>query len=265
MLMLILQSTSVLGQKRNDTRRLEGITMLNVSSDNWDGANETRMSFEHDGKKYRVRVNGSKIAEMYVDGQKVNETEFAKYDSLVQKILEQIAEDRKQAELDRKQAEKDRERAAKDREQAELDRKEADQHRRQAELDRVQADKDRLNADNDRRQAERDRERAMKDRERAELDRKQADKDRAQAEVDRKKAEEDRKMWEQMIDEVVADKIIGNRDELKSLLLSDDELTVNGVKQPDSTHKKFRSKYLKGERTKISYRNSDGFRGMSID
>lgn len=222
---------------------------------------ESFINMTEDGHSYKMRLKGNTVIEMEVDGKKIPESDFNKYDALVKKILKQMEEDRKQAELDRKQAEKDRVQADKDREQAELDRKQAEKDREQSNEDRKQAEKDRAQADNDRKQsekdrvqadkdrlnAEEDRKQAEKDRAQAELDRKEAEKDRAQAEIDRKQAEEDRKLYEQMITELINEKLLENRSVLRSLTLDNKEFTINGVKQADAVQQKYAAKYLKGK------------------
>lgn len=256
-------------------------------------SDESIVNHIENGHRYTIRLEKKKIVQLSIDGKEVPPAEYSKYDAMVKKILEQVEKDRAQAEKDRAQAEKDRERAEmdraqadknrvqaeKDREQAEKDREEAVKHREQAEKDRaqsqidrdraakdrVQAEKDREQAEKDRANAEKDRLQADKDRVRAEKDREQAEKDRAQAEIDRKKAEEDRKLVEAMLDEVVAEKLVENRDALKSLSLDDKELVVNDVKQSDAMHSRFKAKYLKPGQNRIRYSNGTNFRGISIN
>jgi hypothetical protein len=51
--------------------------------------------------------------------------------------------------------------------------------------------------------------------------------------------------------------IIKNKKELTSYTLNDEELIVNGVKQPDAIYKKFKDKYVKGNtRLSMNYNNS---------
>jgi hypothetical protein len=206
---------------------------------------ESFINMTEDGHSYKMRLKGNTVIEMEVDGKKIPESDFNKYDALVKKILKQMEEDRKQAELDRKQAEKDRVQAGKDRAQAELDRKQAEKDREQSNEDRKQSEKDRVQADKDRLNAEEDRKQAEKDRAQAELDRKEAEKDRAQAEIDRKQAEEDRKLYEQMITELITDKLLESRSVLRSLTLDNKEFTINGAKQTDAVQQKYAAKYLK--------------------
>jgi len=236
-----------------------------------DDSGESLLNFSEDGHRYKIRLEGSKIVEMYVDGKKVAEEDYVKYDTMIKKILVQIEKDRKQAEEDRAQAEKDRARAEKDRQQANIDREQAVKDRERAELDRKQAEKDRAQAeihrsqaDNDRKRAEQDRLQAEKDRTHAEEDRKRAEVDRAHAEVDRKRAEEDRKQVEDMVNELVSEKLIESKDALRSLTLDNTELTVNGVKQSAELHSKFKSKYLKNGHSRINYRHADRFTQLEI-
>jgi len=260
-----LQSSNVNAQQKNEKQKNDGGTSLNVMTDMPDGSGETLINYTEDGHRYKIKLSGSKVIEMFVDDKKVAEEDYAKYDSLVKKILVQIEKDRKQAEEDRKQAEKDRQQADKDREQANEDRKQAGKDRERADQDRKQAEKDREQAEKNRQQADQDQERAEKDREQAGKDREQAEKDRKQAEVDRKRAEEDRKLLNEMIDEVVKEKLVENKEALKSLVLDDNEFIVNGIKQPDNLHSKFKAKYLKSSRRRINYKNSVEFRGISVD
>ena len=119
-----------------------------------------------------------------------------------------------------------------------------------------QMEEDRKQAELDRKQAEKDREQAAKDRVQAELDRKQAEKDRAQAEIDRKQAEEDRKLYEQMITELISEKLLETRGSLTSLTLDNKEFTINGVKQQDAVQQKYAAKYLKGKNSSMRVNHS---------
>lgn len=238
------------------------------------------------GKRYKIRLDGSKILELEVDGKEIPESEYSKYEPMVKKIIEQAEEDRaeaekhrEEAEVHRKEAEKHREEAEEHRAQAQKDRVEAEQHRKQAdenrkqaevhrkqaEVSRLEAEKHREQAEVDRKNAEESRERASKDREQAEEHRKQADKERAQAEIHRQKAEEDRKLYQSMIDEIVSQKLVESKSDLKEVTLDEKEFIINNVKQPDAIHSSFKAKYLKDGKGRIRYSNSGTFRGLSVD
>lgn len=186
---------------------------------------------------------------------------------------------REQAEVDRRKAEKDREQATRDRERAEVDRTEAAKHRdeaaahqRDAEKQRAEAEVHRKEAEEHRAQAMKDREQAEKHRQQAEHDRHQAEKDRARAEVDRqhaevdrKHAEEDRKMMEQMINDLVSEKVIGSREDLRVVQLSEEALIINDRKQPDALHQKMKAKYLKKKGGRLTYMHSSDRTFFDVD
>jgi len=169
----------------------------------------------------------------------------------------QADKDRQRAERDRAHAEKERLRAdsnraqaEKDRAQYEKDRFQYEQDKKQFELDRQQAEKDRIRADEDRKRADEDRNQAEKDREQAKLDRIQADKDREQAALDRIQADkdraqaaEDRKLMENVITDLISDKIVASKSEIREFTLDDTTLSVNGNKQSAELYQKYAAKY----------------------
>lgn len=171
---------------------------------------------------------------------------------------EQAKLDRVQAERDRLQAEKDREQSVRDRTQAEKDRLQANLDREQAMRDDVQAKRDREQAIKDRLQADRDRLQAEKDRQQAEKDRFQAEKDRLQAEKDRKQAEEDRKMLLNMVEDMISDKLVKDKDAINNFKLTNEEFWLNGVKQSAELHAKYKAKYIKQANYQINYGSSHG-------
>ena len=216
---------------------------LNVEGDSI-GAPVQRITTYRDGALYKIKTFNEKITELTIDGKPVAEKDFAQYEPMVKKILDQVKRDQEQAVKDREQAEKDREQAEKDRAQAELDRQQAVK---------------------DREQAEKDRQQAQKDREQAEKDREQAGRDRAQAEVDRKHAEEHRKLIASLVDDLVNEKIIASKSELVSLELSEGGLVVNDKQQSAAMFQKFKTKYLKTPKTRFSFYNGENTKRFSID
>ena len=290
---LTLNLSSVKAQQKNDRPLNNQLASPRLRSVITNDLGETNIEYVTDGHRHKIRLDGKKIVELYVDDKKVAEEDYAKYDSIVNKILVQIEkdrvqaeadrhqamldreqaekdrkqadEDRKQAESDRKQADEDRKQADEDRKQVELNRKQVDESRKQAESHRRQVDENRKQAESDLRQADEDRRQAESDRRQAVKDRMQAEKDRKQAEKDRAQAEEDRKLMQEMMDELVKEKIVQNKDALKSIVLDETELIVNGTKQPDALHLKLKTKYLRNIHGRINYKNSDGSHRLSID
>lgn len=202
---------------------------------------DSYINTKEDGHSYKIRLKGNQVTEMEVDGKIIPPADYHKYDAFIKKLLKQMEEDRKQAELDRKQAEKDRQQADLDRLQADKDRKQAEKDREQAEKDRIQAEKDRMAAEGDRKQAE-------KDRKQAEKDRLQAEKDRLQADIDRQQAEADRKLYDEMVNELISDKLLESHNTLRSIELDNAAFSINGVKQSEALQKKYAAKYLKGKK-----------------
>ncbi|HEX2607251.1 MAG TPA: hypothetical protein VHK91_07725 [Flavisolibacter sp.] len=244
--MLWMQQGSA--QQKKETTTSSKYGGFNVTSTSTDGKGDMYIQYTEDGHRYRIRLQDSKIVELFHDDEKVPETDFPKYEAMVKKILVQVEKDRQQAEKDRAQAELDREQASKDRLQAEKDRAQAEKDRQQAQLDREHSDKDRLQAQKDREQAERDRTQAEKDRQ-------QAVKDRARAEIDRKQAEEDRKLLNSLMDDLVSDKLADSRDAVSSVELNEQTLRVNGKELPADIHKRYQNKYLKNKQ-QLEYRHT---------
>lgn len=215
---------------------------------------------------YNITLADGNVIEMYVDGHKIPADSFNVYSGIVTKLKNQIKrdrlqaiEDRKQAERDREQAERDREQAGRDREQAIRDQEQAARDREQSEKDRQQAERDREQsvrdqaqaarereqAEKDRQQAERDRAQAVRDQEQAVRDRAQAEEDRKQAARDRIQAEEDRKLVDSLKTDLVTEHVVTDKASIRSVVLNEDELVVNGKVQPEELLRKFKTKYIK--------------------
>lgn len=221
---------------------------INESSNN----GESTINYKNGRDRYTIRIVQDKVTELYVNDKRIPADSIHLYQAEIDKILEQIKKDRAQAEEDRKQAELDRKQAEKDRAQAQLDRAHAEEHRKQAEKDREQAKLDMVKAEADRKQAEKDRQQALKDRA-------QAEEDRKQAELDRKQAEEDRALVKRLIAELIKQKIVSDEKDVTSVRLTNDEFYVNGKKQSEELHSKFKSTFLKKPGNGISFDRNSGY------
>lgn len=196
------------------------------------------------GPLYTLRMEGDKVLDLTVDGHAVSSDSInGSYKVVIQEIKVQVERARVQARLDRQQAERDREQAGRDREQAERDRE-------QAERDRGQSEKDRQQAGRDQEQAERDRQQAGRDRE-------QAEHDREQAERDRKRAAEDRAIMQSIMDDLVKDGLVPDKESIHSLKINADEFLLNGKSLPEAVQKKYIGKYVTGKGYSMSYHNED--------
>ena len=203
--------------------------------------------------------------EVYVDGKLLGEGELSKYNDVIQRIKATVKDDdedreMRQMERDRRQAERDQEQAHRDQVQADRDRQRAEHDRKQAERDKEQSVKDREQQQRDREQQQRDREQQQRDREQQQRDREQAsrEQDFAYSETDpsnsgynnwddhdqaeqRQQSAEDRAMLKKGIQVLVDEHIITSSKNLKSLVLTDTEITVNGIRQPQNIYQQFRT------------------------
>ncbi|MGL4599792.1 MAG: M56 family metallopeptidase [Bacteroidia bacterium] len=187
-----------------------------------------RIQTTFNGKQYVIVTKNDQIAELYVDGQKIQEDKIADYKTVTDQILKQAALDHEQAMLDQDQA-------MKDQQQAMLDQERAMQDQKQAMLDQEQAMQDQKQAMLDQEQAMKDQAQAMKDQEQAMRDQEQAMKDEAESEL----------LMNNLTEDLIREHVIKNKAELRSFELNATEFIVNGVKQPDALHKKFKAKYTK--------------------
>lgn len=266
----------------------QGISTYNVTRNN---------------KQYEIVKRNDKIISLFVDDQEIAADDYAKYQPEIDKIMaevkaqhelaekqrEEAQEMRKIAEGQRRVAEKQREEAHVMRLEAEKQREHANQMRLDAKKQRDYADQMRLNTNANRDEAAKMRLEAEKQREAAEDMRKQADlmrreaekqrehaaEQRVQAEGQRKQAEEMRreaekqrevymKRQEAVIEELTGAGVVKDKDDL-SFKLSDEELIVNGEKQPAELHQKLKAKYLNDGDDKKStmYYNYNGRSGYS--
>jgi hypothetical protein len=212
------------------------------------------------GHVYTITLAGNDATCLCVDNKKIAPADLPKYDSIVARIVRQVRLDEVQGERDREQGARDREQGARDREQGARDREQAVHDQEQAAHDRAQADKDREQGERDREQAVRDqvqaahdREQAVHDQEQAAHDREQAARDREQAERDRKQAAEDRENFRRLTALLVGKKLIPDAAGLKDLLLTDDELIINGKKASPEIHKEIKEKYSQWSHSGFSY------------
>jgi hypothetical protein len=105
----------------------------------------------------------------------------------------------------------------------------------------------------DEEQGEIDRAQGNIDRKQGDIDREQGDMDRAHAAEDKKVVNRDREMMESLIIDLVSAQIIKNKESLFSLALTDSAFIVNGKKQPENIHQKFKTKYDRWAGNGVSY------------
>jgi len=243
-------------------------------ADRYNNSDEIRTTTQ--GKVERIRTNwkdtyyeftivNNKMTTLYVEGEKIAPANWGKYSAVIADMREQIRKDRiqakkdqAQARLDQVQARKDQEQARRDQAQARIEQEQAGRDLIQAKKDQEQAVRDQEQARLDQIQAKKDQEEAARDQEGAKRDQEQARLDQIQAKKDQDEARKEQEMVKQMIAELVADKIIPDAESLRDLTLDSDEMTVNGVKQPDDIFKKYKEKYRHFATGHFSYGSGPG-------
>ncbi|HLZ89448.1 MAG TPA: hypothetical protein VKQ52_19475 [Puia sp.] len=215
---------------------------------------------------YKIVNLYNKPSEVYVDNKLIGEGELSKYNDIIQRIkasvkdddeareMREMERDRRQAERDQRQAERDREQEAKDREQHQRDRA-------QEQIDREQSRRDQEQSRRDHEQSRRDREQSQRDRERIDQDREQSrqgddgcdDCDDQAEQQQREQSAEDRAMLKKGIQVLVDEHIINNPQSLRTLVLTDTDISVNGIKQSPNVYQEIRAKLGDWARSGLSY------------
>ncbi len=248
------QQISVQDKSAGDAGRYEN---YDVTS-NRDGKQVEKLQTNWNNKQYKMELVNDKMTALYVEGEKIPAADWGKYSKVIAEIREQIRKDKIQAKLDQAQAKRDQQQAVKDEEQAKRDQEQALRDQAEAKVAQEQAVNDQIQAKRDQEQAVRDQEQAKKDQEQARLDQIQAKKDQEQA-------AEDQHLMKQMIADLIADKIVPDEESLKEVTLNADEMTVNGVKQPDAVYQKYKTKYNRFALGDFSYGNEQSnYRGIHM-
>jgi beta-lactamase regulating signal transducer with metallopeptidase domain len=249
------------------------------------------------GKKYVLVTENNQVKELYVDGKKIPTEKMESYKKVTSKILidtkieleqsqkemaesaremEQSKKEMEESKLEMAQSEKELAESAKELEQS---KKEMDEAAKQMALDKVQADNDieqskrdiaqsniemtqskvemeqaQKEMKEDLKQSKLDMEQAAKDMAQAKKDMEQAAKDEAQAKKDE---EQSRLLQEKIVADLIKEHIIKDKNDLVSYGLNNEELIVNGEKQPDEIFKRFKNKYIKNKHFSMMYNHKE--------
>lgn len=201
---------------------------------------------EYDDKTYEIKWVNEKMTSLYVDGEKIAETDWSKYNDAIAHIREEI---KKQIKRNEEQAKRNAEQAVRNEEQAKRNAEQAIHNEEQAKKNAEQVirneEQDKRNAE----QAIRNEEQAKKNAEQEVKNNEQAMRNELQAKKNEEQAKANEQMIKDIINDLVADKIIPDTSSLHEMRLSEFGMSVNGVKQPEEIFKKYKEKYRK---------NSDG-------
>jgi hypothetical protein len=214
------------------------------------GKRVEELQMRHDGKMYKAQFVNDKMTELYVDGENIPHDDWSKYTGAITAIRIQIKLNQEQAAANAIQAKKNQEQ----------DRLNGEQEKRNAEQavrNEVQAKKNAEQQSRSAEQAKRNEEQVKLNVEQAKENAKQAIRNEIQekrnqeqeavnVEQAKKNAEQaaaNERFMKQLTEDLLSDKIITDKNGLREMTLNMDEMTVNGVKQPEAIFKKYKDKY----------------------
>ncbi|CAN5373126.1 hypothetical protein BH11BAC3_BH11BAC3_15630 [soil metagenome] len=234
-----------------------------------------------DGKKYKVITEDDKVAEVYVDDKKVASSDMLQYKAMVEKLVAEVIHDRMLSKEDMEMAETEMHLSKKELAEMEKDIRDAKLEIEQAHKDALKdieaakeeielASRDVAFTDAQKKEVaealEMAKSQVAKEITQAKLQIEQAKLQIAQSQEDMKTAKiaieksqkeiaVSKKMQEDIVSDFISQQLIKSKSDLSSYQLSNEELIINGVKQPAAVHKKFKEKYVKDKHWKMSYNN----------
>jgi beta-lactamase regulating signal transducer with metallopeptidase domain len=224
--------------------------------------------FKSEGNEYKlVKLNGE-ISYLVVNDEKIPKDKLGEYSEVLKKINSQLERMRKeQLVRDEEQARRNEEQKVRNREQeqrnAEQEIRNKEQERRNAEQvgrnqEHLERDKEQAvrNKEQERRNAEqviRNKEQEQRNAEQVVRNKEQEQRNAEQA-IRNKEQEVRNAEMKKLTEDLITDGIIKDKRDLRSMSIDEDELIVNGVKQPADVFKKYKSKYPKLLGSHFTYR-----------
>ncbi len=203
-------------------------------------------------KMYKAEFVNEKLTELYVDGDKVPQSDWTKHTTAIAAIRVQMAINKEQAKANAKQSERNQEQDRANGEQAKRNaeqavrneiqaKKNAEQQVRNAEQVKRNQEQDEVNKE----QAKINVEQAVRNEVQAKRNREQERRNVEQAKKNAEQASANERFMKEFTEDLVSDKIIPDKNSLHEFKLDNEGMTVNGVKQSEELYKKYKEKYSK--------------------
>jgi colicin import membrane protein len=245
---------------------------------NGGGGRIERIRTDYEGKVYQIELVDEKMTELHVDGQKISQADWNKFSDGIDKIRQEIKEQRKrdaeqairneqqvkrnagQARVNEEQAKRNAEQDVRNKEQAKRNAEQAIQNEQQNKRNKEQVEHDQVQAQLNEEQAKRNAEQEMRNKEQSKRNAEQAIQNELQAKKNAEQARVNEKMMKEITEDLASDKIIPDINSLREMQLNREGMTINGVKQPDEVFKKYKAKYSHFFEGNFNY-SRDGVRG----
>lgn len=203
-------------------------------------------------KMYKAEFVNEKLTELYVDGEKIPQSDWTKNTAAIAVIRAQIKMNEDQAKANALQAKRNQEQDKANAQQAKRNAEQAVrneiQAKRNAEQQAHNAEQVKRNQEQDdvnSEQAKHNAEQAVRNETQAKLNREQEGRNVEQAKKNAEQAEANERFIKELTEDLLNDKVIPNKNSLRDFRIDNEGMSVNGVKQPDELYKKYKEKYSK--------------------